>query len=124
MAIAAQSQATLTIGLALGADVNGEPTYMATVTNTSIFDAPNLTVTYNLTRDDLPISPAPSGGCIFTPGPINLTVVCSIVNLNPHESHDFVVAVHPTNTAPRDVTAVAHEDGGGTATRLHHQQRH
>ena len=115
-AITAQAQATLTIGLALGADVNGEPTYTATVTNTSIFDAPNLTVTYTLTPDDLPISPAPSGGCLFTPGPINLTVVCSIANLNPSESHDFVIAVHPTNTAPRDVTAVAHEDGGGTAT--------
>jgi uncharacterized repeat protein (TIGR01451 family) len=115
-AIAAQAQATLTIGLALGADVNGEPTYTATVTNTSTFDAPNLTVTYTLTPDDLPISPAPSGGCLFTPGPTNLTVVCSIVNLNPNESHDFVIAVHPTSTAPRDVTAVAHEDGGGTAT--------
>jgi uncharacterized repeat protein (TIGR01451 family) len=91
--IAAQAQATLTIGLALGADANGEPTYTATVTNTSTFDAPNL-----------------------TPGPTNLTVVCSIVNLNPNESHDFVIAVHPTNTTPRDVTAVAHEDGGGTAT--------
>ena len=53
---------------------------------------------------------------LFTPGPTNLTVVCSIANLNPNESHDFVIAVHPTSTVSRDVSAVAHEDGGGTAS--------
>lgn len=116
MANAAYAQATLTIGLALGADPNGELTYTASVANTSNFDAPNLTVTYTLTHDDLPISPAPSGGCLFTPGPVHLTVVCQIANLNPNQSHDFVIAVHPTDTAPRDVTAVAHEDKGGTAS--------
>jgi uncharacterized repeat protein (TIGR01451 family) len=116
MANAAHAQATLSIGLALGADVNGEPTYTASVMNTSTFDAPNLTVTYTLPPDDLPISPAPSGGCLFTPGTVNLTVVCKIANLNPNESHDFVIAVHPTNTTARDATAVAHEDGGGTAS--------
>src|SRR5258708_34244664 len=89
-AIAAQAQATLTIGLTLGADVNGEPTYTATVTNTSIFDAPNLTVTYTLTPDDLPISPAPSGGRLFTPRPINLTRACSTVNSNPNQFAHFV----------------------------------
>jgi uncharacterized repeat protein (TIGR01451 family) len=116
MVNAAHAQATLTINLSLGADVNGEPQYTATVTNTSIFDAPNLTVTYTLPHYELPISPAPSGGCLFTPGPLNLTVVCSIANLNPNQSHDFVIAVHPTSTDPQDVTAVATEDGGGTAS--------
>jgi uncharacterized repeat protein (TIGR01451 family) len=112
----AQAQATLTIGLTLGADVNGEPTYTATVTNTSNLDAPNLTVTYTLPPGELPISPPPSGGCLFTPGTVNLTVVCSIANLNPNQSHDFVIAVHPVDTAPQDCTAVATESGGGTAS--------
>jgi len=88
MATSVHAQATLTIGLALGVDPNGEPTYTASVTNTSTFDAPNLTV----------------------------TLVCQIANLNPNQSHDFVIAVHPTDTSPQDVTAVAHEDGGGTAS--------
>lgn len=116
LASAAHAQATLTIGLAKGVDVNGEPSYTATVTNTSGFDAPNLTVTYTLPHGELPISPAPSGGCLFTPGPVHLTVVCQIANLNPNQSHDFVIAVHPVDTAPQDVTAVATEDGGGTAS--------
>src|SRR6516162_2768351 len=83
-ATVSHAQATLTIGLALGADSNGEPTYTATVTNTSNLDAPNLTVTYTLPSGELPISPSPSGGCLFTPGSVNLTVVCSIANLNPN----------------------------------------
>jgi len=113
---AMQAQATLAISLALGADSNGEPTYTATVTNTSNLDAPNLTVTYTLPAAELPISPSPSGGCLFTPGSVHLTVVCSIANLNPSQSHDFVIAVHPTDTSPQDCTAVATESGGGTAT--------
>ncbi|HTS08714.1 MAG TPA: hypothetical protein VMP68_24310 [Candidatus Eisenbacteria bacterium] len=113
---AALAQATLTIGLTLGSDSNGEPTYTATVTNTSDLDAPNLTVTYTLPSGELPISPSPSGGCLFTPGYPHLVVVCSISNLNPGESHDFVIAVHPIDTAPQDCTAVATESGGGEAS--------
>lgn len=112
----AHGQATLTIGLALGSDANGEPTYTASVTNTSSLDAPNLTVTYTLPAGELPISPSPSGGCIFTPGPVHLTAVCSIPLLNPGQSHDFVIAVHPVDTAPQDCLAVATESGGGTAS--------
>jgi uncharacterized repeat protein (TIGR01451 family) len=113
---AANAQATLTIGLALGSDPNGEPTYTASVTNTSNFDAPNLTVTYTMPFYELPISPSPSGGCLFTQGPFHLVAVCKIANLNPNQSHDFVIAIHPTDTSPQDVTAVATEDGGGTAS--------
>ena len=113
---AAHAQATLTIGLTLGADVNGEPQYTATVTNTSNFDAPNLTVTFTMPQHELPISPPPSGGCLFTPGPFHLVAVCSIPNLNPNQSYDFVVAIHPVSTDPQDVTAVASESGGGTAS--------
>ena len=116
VANAANAQATLTIGLALGVDPNGEPTYTASVTNTSNLDAPNLTVTYTMPAGELPISPPPSGGCLFTPGPFHLTAVCKIANLNPNQTHNFVVAVHPVDTAPQDVTAVATEDGGGTAS--------
>jgi len=116
VATAANAQATLTIGLAVGADPNGEPMYTASVTNTSGLDAPNLTVTFTLPAAELPISPPPSGGCLFTPGPSHLTVVCQIANLNPGQSHDFVIAVHPTDTSAQDVTAVAHEDGGGSAS--------
>lgn len=112
----ANAQATLTIGLALGSDPNGEPTYTASVTNTGNVDAPNLTVTYTTPFYELPISPSPSGGCLFTQGPFHLVAVCKIANLSPNQSHDFVIAIHPTDTSPQDVTAVATEDGGGTAS--------
>ena len=108
VASAAQAQPTLTIGLALGADPNGEPQYTATVT--SNFNAPTVTVTYTLPAAELPISPAPSGGCLFTPGPSHLTVVCQFANLPANQPHDFVIAVHPTDTGQQDVTAVAHAD--------------
>ena len=108
VASAAQAQPTLTIGLALGADPNGEPQYTATVT--SNFNAPTVTVTYTLPAAELPISPAPSGGCLFTPGPSHLTVVCQLANLPANQPHDFVIAVHPTDTGQQDVTAVAHAD--------------
>src|SRR5258706_6322470 len=98
MASAANAQATLTIGLALGVDANGEPTYTASVTNTSNLDAPNLTVTYTLPFYELPISPAPSGGCLFNQTPFHFMAVCKIAKLNPNQSHDFLIAVHPTNT--------------------------
>jgi len=81
----------------------------------STFDAPNLTVNLHADSRHLPISPAPSGAASLLPTDKS-NVVCSIVNLNPNESHDFVIAVHPTSTVSRDVTAVAHEDGGGTAS--------
>ena len=107
---AAQAQATLTIGLALGTDPNGEPQYTATVANTSGVSANNVVVTYTMPAGELPISPPPSGGCLFTPGVPHLTVVCSLASLAGGTSHDFVVAVHPVDTAPQDVTAVAQAD--------------
>jgi len=115
----AHAQATLTISLTPGVDPNGEPTYMAHVSNTSDNPAPHLAVTYTLPHFELPISPAPSGGCLFTPGALHLTVVCTIVGnttLGAHQSQDFLIAVHPTGTDPQDVNAVATEDGGGTAS--------
>src|SRR5580765_4389711 len=116
VATAANAQATLTIGLALGADPNGEPMYTASVTNTSGLDAPNLTVTFTLPAAELPISPPPSGGCLFTPGPVHLAAVCSLATLPAGQSHDLTIAVHPVNTAPQDVTATAKESAGGTAS--------
>jgi len=106
--VAAQAQVVLTIGLALGADPNGEPQYTATVTNTDItVAATNVDVTFTLPHFELPISPPPSGGCIFTTGPGNLVVDCTLSSLAPQTPHNFVIAVHPTNTGPQDVTAVA-----------------
>lgn len=109
-ASAANAQATLTIGLAEGADPNGEPTYTASVSNTSGVTANNLTVTYTTPASELPISPPPSGGCLFTPGPFHLTAVCQLASLPGGQTHNFVIAIHPTDTAPQDVTALAHAD--------------
>ena len=106
----ANAQAGLTIGLAPGTDPNGEPTYTATVGNTSGVNIPVVTVTYTLPVGELPISPSPSGGCLFTPGPFHLTAVCTFSNLGSNP-HDFVIAVHPVDTAPQDVTALAHAPG-------------
>jgi uncharacterized repeat protein (TIGR01451 family) len=113
---AAQAQAPLTISLTPGTDANGEPTYTATVFNSSnTIHAPHLTVTYTLPPGELPVSPSPSGGCLFTPGPVHLKVVCSTLDLGPQQTQVFVIAVHPVDTAPQDVNVVATEDGGGTA---------
>jgi len=110
MTAAAHAQATLTITLTQGFDPNSEPQYTATVTNTSGVAANNVTVTYTMPSGELPISPPPSGGCLFTPGPSHLTVVCTLSTLGAGQPHDFVVAVHPVDTAPQDVTAVAQAD--------------
>jgi len=107
---AAHGQATLTIGIAQGFDANGEPNYTATVTNTSGVPASNVVVTYTMPHGELPISPAPSGGCLFTPGPSHLTAVCTLASLAAGQPHDFVVAIHPVDTAPQDVTAEAKAD--------------
>jgi len=110
------AQATLTIGLAQGFDANGEPNYTATVTNTSGVTANNVVVTYTMPAGELPISPPPSGGCLFTPGPFHLTAVCTLANLGAGQAHDFLVAIHPVDTAPQDVTAVASADNASSVS--------
>lgn len=108
---------TLSLVLKPGTDANGEPTYTATVQNTGVATTSNLKVTFTLPSGELPISPPPSGLCLFTPGSVHLTVVCTLATqLAPNDSHDFVIAVHPVDTAPQDISATAAEDGGGTAT--------
>ncbi|MBZ5663829.1 MAG: DUF11 domain-containing protein [Acidobacteriia bacterium] len=93
-------------------DANGNLTYTATVQNTGNVDATNVVVTFTLTHDDLPISPSPSGGCLFTPGSAQLTVVCTLDRLQESGgTHDFIIVVHPTDTAPRDVNVTAQADG-------------
>ncbi len=116
MASAAFAQPSLTINLAVtppsGLDANGNLDYDATVTNIGNGDANNVVVTFVMNFEDLPISPPPSGGCLFTPGPSNLTVVCKVDRIQESgNSHDFLITVHPTNTAPMDVTATAQADG-------------
>jgi len=85
----AYAQVTLSIGLTPGTDPNGEPSYTASVSSSG-GTASNVIVTYTMPSGELPISPALSGGCLFTPGSPHLTV-----------------AVHPVDTAPQDVTATA-----------------
>jgi len=106
----------LTVGLAKGVDPNGEPSYTASVTNQSITDsATNLVVTYTLPHAELPISPSPSGGCLFTTGAFHVTVVCNLASLAAQQTHNFVIAVHPTDTSPQDVSVAVTEAGGGSA---------
>lgn len=109
----AYAQAALTIGLTPGTDPNGEPTYTASVSNSS-GTANNVIVTYTMPSGELPVSPSPSGGCLFTPGLPHMTVVCSLGNIaagNPPKS--VTVAVHPVDTAPQDVTATASAANAG-----------
>jgi len=115
--IGAHGQAQLSVSITPGTDANGEPTYKATVSDASgSVAATNLTVTYTLPVGELPISPSPSGGCLFTPGPFHLTAVCSSPTLAAGQSQDFLIAVHPTDTAPQDVNVDVKESGGGTAS--------
>ena len=121
MAGSAQAQPNLTINLAVsptsGLDANGNLDYDATVTNIGNVAATNVIVSFTMNFQDLPISPPPSEGCLFTPGPSNLTVLCTLDRIQESGgSHDFLVTVHPTNTAPMDVTATAQADGVGQVT--------
>lgn len=114
--IGAQGQSPLSVTITPGTDANGEPTYKATVSLASgSVDATNLTVTYTLPVAELPISPSPSGGCLFTPGPFHLIAVCSSPTLPAGQSQDFLIAVHPTDTAPQDVTVNVTDSLGRTA---------
>jgi uncharacterized repeat protein (TIGR01451 family) len=108
---AAYAQPGLTIGLAEGTDPNGEPSYIATVGNTSGGTIPLVTVTYTMPHFSLPISPAPSGNCLFSYDSFHLFAVCTFANLGSGLTHDFVVAIHATNTGPQDVTALAQATG-------------
>src|SRR5271155_2186362 len=92
---AAHAQVPLAITLVEGANPNGEPTYTATVTNNSLTThAPHLTVTYTTPFWELPISPSPSGGCLFNLTPFHLMAVCEIPDLAPQQSQVFVIAIH------------------------------
>jgi len=109
----AYAQANLAIGLAPGTDPNGEPTYTASVSSSSGI-AHNVTVTYTMPAGELPISPSPSGGCLFTPGSPHMTVVCSLGDINAGDPPKSVtVAIHPVDTAPQDVTATASATNAG-----------
>ena len=113
MTAAAQAQAGLTIALNPGTNPNGEPTYTATVGNTTNATIALVTVTYTMPFWELPISPSPSGDCLFTLTPFHLTAVCTFANLGATLTHDFVIAIHPTDTSPQDVTALAQAAGLG-----------
>jgi uncharacterized repeat protein (TIGR01451 family) len=107
LSASAYAQATLTIGLTLGTDPNGEPAYTASISSSGA-TANNVIVTYTMPAGELPISPSPSGGCLFTPGSPHLTVVCALGNIAAGDpARSVTVAVHPVDTAPQDVTATA-----------------
>lgn len=114
----AQGPSPLSVTINPGTDANGEPTYRATVSLASGYaPATSLTVTYTLPPGELPISPSPSGGCLFTPGPVHLVAVCSSsTTLVAGTPQDFLIAVHPTDTAPQDVTVDVTDSIGRTAT--------
>lgn len=116
--IGAQGQSPLSVTITPGTDANGEPTYKATVSLASGFpNATSLTVTYTLPPMELPISPSPSGGCLFTPGPVHLVAVCtSSTALVAGQPQDFLIAVHPTDTAPQDVNVAVTDSLGRTAS--------
>src|SRR3954462_14406936 len=107
----AYAQPGLTIGLAQGTDSNGEPTYTATVGNTSGVNMPVVTVTYTMPHAELPISPAPSGGCLFSYDSFHLFAVCTLTNLGAGQSQNVTIAIHATDTGAQDVTALAQAAG-------------
>jgi uncharacterized repeat protein (TIGR01451 family) len=87
------------------------------VQNTGSLPTVNLQVTFTMPYWELPISPPPSGGCLFSLGSFHLTAVCTAATqLNPGDTQNFVVAIHPTNTDPQDVTVQATEAGGGSGS--------
>jgi uncharacterized repeat protein (TIGR01451 family) len=106
----AYAQPGLTIGLAEGSDPNGEPTYIATVGNTTGNPIPVVTVTYTMPHSELPISPAPSGGCVFSYDSFHMFATCTLTNLG-SQSQNVTIAIHPTDTGAQDVTAVAQASG-------------
>ncbi len=116
----AHAQTSLSMSLAVdptfNIDSNGNQTYTAAVTNTGGNGTSNLTVKFVLPPDDIPISPPPSGGCTFASDATAVTATCTGNPLPPGRTSSFVVAVHPTNTSQKSVTASASESGGGSAS--------
>ena len=94
-------------------DINGNQTYTATITNSGTGDANNVSVTFTLPGDDIPISGTPSS-CSFVPGTL-LTATCSLGTLVAGGTTSAVVVIHPTAVGQKDASAAASESGGSLA---------
>jgi uncharacterized repeat protein (TIGR01451 family) len=94
-------------------DINGNQTYTATVTNSGSGDANNVSVSFTLPGDDIPISGTPAS-CSFVPG-AQLTATCSLGTLAASGTTTAVVVVHPTIVGEKDASAAASESGGSSA---------
>jgi uncharacterized repeat protein (TIGR01451 family) len=110
------AQASLSMSLVVDptfdVDINGNQTYTATVTNSGT-DAHNLSVTFTLPGDDIPISGTPAS-CSFVPG-AQVTATCSLGTLLAGDTTTAVVVIHPTIVGEKDASAAASESGGSTA---------
>ena len=110
------AQASLSMSLVVDptfdVDINGNQTYTASITNSGT-DAHNLSVTFTLPGDDIPISGTPAS-CSFVPG-AQLTATCSLGTLLAGDTTTAVVVVHPTIVSEKDASVAASESGGGTA---------
>ncbi|HEY7097772.1 MAG TPA: DUF11 domain-containing protein [Terriglobales bacterium] len=113
LAQSASLSMTLAVDPTFDVDINGNQTYTATITNSGSGDANNLSVTFTLPGDDIPISATP-GSCSFVPGS-QLTVICALGTLPAGGTTTAVVVAHPTVVGEKDASAAASESGGSSA---------
>jgi uncharacterized repeat protein (TIGR01451 family) len=115
LAFAQSANLSMTLGVdpTFDIDANGNQTYTATITNSGTGDASNLSVSFTLPGDDLPISGTPAS-CSFVPGG-QLTVTCSLGTLPAGNTTTAVVVIHPTIVGEKDASAAASESGGSSA---------
>ena len=115
--LALAQSANLSMSLAVDptfdVDINGNQTYTATITNSGSGDATNVSATFTLPGDDIPISGTPAS-CSFVPG-AQLTATCSVGTLAAGGTTTAVVVVHPTLVGEKDASAAASESGGSSA---------
>jgi|SRR5579859_3852998 len=114
-AFAQSASLSMTLGVdpSFDIDINGNQTYTATITNSGTGDATNLSVTFTLPGDDIPISGTPAS-CGFVPG-TPLTATCSLGTLAAGGTATAVVVIHPTAVGEKDASAAASEAGGSSA---------
>ena len=113
LAQSANLSMSLAVDPSFDVDLNGNQTYTASITNSGTGDAQNLSVTFTLPGDDIPISGTPTS-CSFVPG-TPLTATCLLGTLLAGDTTTAVVVVHPTTVAEKDASAAASESGGSSA---------
>lgn len=115
LALAQSASLSMSLGVdpTFDIDSNGNQTYTATVSNTGLGDANNVSVTFTLPGDDIPISGTPAL-CSFVPG-AQLTATCFLGTLAAGGTTTAVVVIHPTIVGEKDASAAASESGGSSA---------